>query len=65
MWLSASSGMFAPVFWCHVQYKIVLYYCSLSEVDSVAFSQFWNVLLLFSGVMFSIRSFFIIAVYLR
>ena len=65
MWLSASSAMFVPVFWCHVQYKIVLYYCRLSEVDSVAFSQFWNVLLLFSGLMFSIRSFFTIAVYLR
>ena len=65
MWLSASSGMFAPVFWCPVQYKIVLYYCSISEVDSVAFRQFWNDLLLFSGVMFSIRSFFTIAVYLR
>ena len=65
MWLEASSAMFLPVFCCHVQYKIVLYYCRLSEVDSVAFSQFWNVLLLFSGVMFSIRSFFTIAVYLR
>ena len=27
------------------------------EVDSVAFSQFWNVLLLFSWAMLSIRSF--------
>ena len=65
MWLSASSAMFVPVFWCHVQYKIVLEYWSLSEGDSVAFSQFWNDLLLFSGVMFGIRSFFTIAVYLR
>ena len=65
MWLEASSAMFLPVFWCDVQYKIALYYCRLSQVDSVAFSQFWNVLLLFSGVMFSIRSFFTIAVYLR
>ena len=64
MWFSAISAMFDPVFWYHVQYKIVLYYCSLSEVDSVAFSQFWNVFPLFSGVMFSIRSFFTIAVYL-
>ena len=55
MWISASSGMFVPVFWCHVQYTIVLYYCSLSEVDSVTFRQFWNDLLLFSGVMFGIR----------
>ena len=31
----------------------------------MAFCQFWNVLLLFCGVMFSIRSFFIIQVYLR
>ena len=29
------------------------------EVDSVAFSQSWNVLLLFSDVTLSIRSFFI------
>ena len=56
---------FAPVFWCHVQYKIVLYYCSLSEVGTVAFRQFCNVLLLYSSVMWSIRSFFTIAVYLR
>ena len=65
MWLLASSAMFVPVFWCHVQYKIVLYYCSLSEVDSATLSQFWNVLLLFSGVMFSVRLFFNIAVCLR
>ena len=55
MWLSGSSVMLVPVFWCHVQYKIVLYCCSLSEVDSVAFRQFWNDFLLFSGVMFGIR----------
>ena len=29
-----------------------------AEVDSVALSQFWNVLLLSSGVMLSRRSFF-------
>ena len=56
MWLLASSVMFVPVCWCHVQYKIVLYYCSLSEVGSVAFIQFCNVLILFSCVILSIRS---------
>ena len=54
-----------PVFRGHIEYKIVFNYCSLSDLDSVAFSQFWNDLILFSGVMFSIRSFFTIAVYLR
>ena len=30
------------------------------EADSVAFDQFWNILLLFSDVMLTIRSFFTI-----
>ena len=56
----------SSVCWCHVQYKIVLYYCSLSEGGSVAFKQFCNVLLLFSGVILSTRSFLLtILVYLR
>ena len=44
---------------------MILNYCSLSEVDNVGYGQFWNVLLLFSGVILSIRSFLTIAVYLR
>ena len=50
MGLSASSGMFPRIFWYHVKYKIVVYYCSLFKANSVAFSQFWNILLLFSDV---------------
>ena len=33
-----------------------------SEVDDVSFGQIWNMLLLFSGVMLSIRSFLLSAV---
>ena len=65
MWLLTSCGMFCSCFLGHTEYKIVLNYCSLSEVDSVGYAQFWNVLLLFSGVILSIRSFLTIAVYLR
>ena len=50
------------MFFCH--YYFSLWMCPFDsivslgvEVDSVAFSQFWKVLFLFSGVMFSVRSF--------
>ena len=43
---------------------IILYYCSLSKADSVVFSQFWNVLLLFYCIMFNIRLSFTVGVFL-
>ena len=56
VWLLASSGMFSSCFLVSCSAKNRFYCCSLSEIHSVAFSQFCNVLLLLSDVMLSIRS---------